>query len=254
MDFFSNDGRRIETVADWRDRCGPVSGRRWAEGRSARELAHAWVEGDAEAHVTSLLTRVHEFGGLFLDHAVAEKETRFDDAGGEPRRHDLLVIGRAPRGTVVIGVEGKTDEPFDEPLDAWVTRAHAHNDGSRAPERLDRLTRAFFGATLKSDPLLSPLRYQLLSALAGTLAGAHEHGAARAVLLVHEFATPWSRDDRHRRNAEDLDVFLSRLMPGVEVVRQDHAWIAGPVRVAGDGRWLPERAHVYVARLLTNTR
>jgi hypothetical protein len=56
MDFFSNDGRRLETLADWRDHAGPVSGHQWAEGRSARELARAWIEGDAATQVTSLLT------------------------------------------------------------------------------------------------------------------------------------------------------------------------------------------------------
>jgi Domain of unknown function (DUF6946) len=232
MEFFSNDGRQIETLADWRNHSGPVSGRHWAEGRSARELARAWIEGNAATQVTSLLTSAPAFGGLVLDRGIAEKETRFDDLGGGPRHHDLLVIGRAPSGTVVIGVEGKADEPFDDPLDAWVMRAE---EGSRAPERLDRLTTAFFDTTLDEDPLLAPLRFQLLSALAGTLADAREQGAARAVLLVHEFETPWTNDDQHRRNAEDLKAFLGRLMPGVEHVGEDRAWIAGPHAVAGDG-------------------
>jgi hypothetical protein len=254
MDFFSNDGHRIETVADWRDRGAPVSSREWAEGRSARELARAWVEGHAEAEVTSLLTSVPEFGGLVLDRGITEKETRFDDIAAEPRRHDLLVIGRAPNGTVVIGVEGKADEPFDEPLDAWVTRARALGERSREAERLDRLTSAFFGTTLDEEPLLAPLRYQLVAALAGTLADAREHDATRAVLLVHEFETPWTNDELHRRNAEDLEAFVRRLMPGVERMTDDRAWVAGPYEVAGDGTWLPKATNVYVAKLVTTTR
>jgi hypothetical protein len=117
MDFFSNDGRRLETLADWRDHVGPVSGHQWAEGRSARELARAWIEGDAATQVTSLLTSAPGLGGLVLYRGIAEKETRFDDIRGGPRHQDLLVIGRAASDTVVIGVEGKADEPFDEPLD-----------------------------------------------------------------------------------------------------------------------------------------
>jgi hypothetical protein len=254
MDFFSNDGHRIETLADWRDRGGPVSSRQWAEGRSARELARAWIEGDAASELTSLLTSVPEFGGLVLDRGIAEKETRFDDIPGEPRHHDLLVIGRAPGGTVVIGVEGKADEPFDEPLDAWVARARARSERTRAPERLDRLTTAFFGTTLDAEPLLAPLRYQLVAALAGTLADAREQDATRAVVLVHEFETPWTDDDLHRRNAEDLEAFVRRLMPGVDRGTDDRAWIAGPFAVAGDGTWLPEATDVYVSKLVTSTR
>jgi hypothetical protein len=255
MDFFSNDGRRLETLADWRDHNGPVSSRAWAEGRSARELARAWIERDAAAQVTSLLTwAAPEFGGLVLDWGIAEKETRFDDIRGGPRHHDLLVIGRAPTGTVVIGVEGKADEPFDEPLDAWVIRAQARSERTRAPDRLDRLTSMFFGSTLDEDPLLAPLRYQLLSALAGTLADAREQGAGSAVLLVHEFETPWTRDELHRRNAHDLEAFLGRLMPGAQRVGEERAWIAGPLMFGGDGAWLPEEAHVYVAKLVSSTR
>jgi hypothetical protein len=165
----------------------------------------------------------------------------------------LLVIGRAPSGTVVIGVEGKSDEPFDERLDAWLVRALTHSDGTRAPERLDRLTRAFFGTTLDEDPLLAPLRFQLVSALAGTLADAREMDAAHAVLLVHEFETPWTGDDLHRRNAEDLDAFLGRLMPDVQLVGEERAWIAGPRMLEGDGGWLPAETAVYVAKLMTRT-
>jgi hypothetical protein len=254
MEFFSNDGRRLETLTDWRNHSGSVSSRHWAEGRSARELARAWIEGDATTHLESLLTSAPAFGGLVLDRGIAEKETRFDDIRGGPRHHDLLVIGRAPSGTVVIGVEGKADEPFDDPLDAWVMRAEARSEGSRAPERLDRLTTAFFGTTLDDDPLLAPLRYQLLSALAGTLADAREQDAAHAVLLVHEFQTPWTKDDLHRRNAEDLEAFLGRLMPGVAHAGADRAWIAGPHAVVGDGTWLPDETEVYVAKLVTSTR
>jgi hypothetical protein len=255
MEFFSTDGRRIETLADWRDRGGgPVSTRRWAEGGSGRELARSWIEGTAAARVTALLTAIPAFGGLVLERGIADKETRFDDSGGEPRRHDLLVVGRAPAGTVVIGVDGTSDEGFDEPLDAWVMGARARGDESGAPERLDRLTSAFFGTTLAEDPLLAPVRYRLLAAVAGTLADACEQDATRAVVLVHEFETAWTGDDLHRRNAEALEAFLGRLMPGAERTGGDGGWIAGPVVVSGDGTWLPAQADVYVAKLVTRTR
>jgi hypothetical protein len=254
MEFLSNDGRRLATLADWRDHGGPVSAKQWAEGRSARELAHAWIESDAAEQVTSLLTTVPAFAGLVLDRGIAEKQTRFDDIRGGPGHHDLLVVGAAPSGPVVIGVEGKADEPFDERLDVWVTRAGAAGEESRAPERLDRLTTAFFGTTLDEDPFLAPLRYQLLSGLAGTLADAREQGARQAVLLVHEFETPWTDHELHRRNADDLEAFVGRLMPAAEYAGDGRAWIAGPGVLEGDGTWLPESADVYVAKLVTSTR
>jgi hypothetical protein len=132
-------------------------------------------------------------------------------------------------------------------------RARARSERTRAPERLDRLTTVFFGTTLDEDPLLAPLRYQLLAALAGTLADAREQDAAHAVLLVHEFETPWTDNDLHRRNAEDFEAFLGWLIPGIERT-DDRAWVAGPRRVAGDGTWLPEETEVYIAKLVTSTR
>jgi hypothetical protein len=231
MDLFTTTGRRIETVADWRDPGGPVSGREWAEGRSTRELATAWVEGTAADELTALLSTVPAMDGLLLHDAVAERE------------NDLLVTARSPGGTVVVGVQGKADEPVGEALDTWLTRTRAH-------EELDRLTTAFFATTLDVDPLLATLRHELVAALAGTLAAAREQEAARAVLLVHEFETPWTDDALHRRNAEDLERFLGRLMPGVEPAGHPRAWIAGPALVP----WAGGETETYVAKLVTSTR
>jgi hypothetical protein len=254
MHFVSNDGRPLETLAEWRDHAGPVSPRHWAEGRSARELAIAWLEGDAADRVTALLDGVPALHGVVLERGIAEKETRFDDIPGGSRHHGLLGVGSSPAGPVVVGVEGKADEPFDERLDAWVAGAGARSEDTRAPERLDRLTTAFFGSTLEADPLLATLRYQLLAALAGTLADAREQAARQAVLLVHEFETDWTDDELHRRNRGDLEAFVGRLMPGAELVGDEVFWIAGPRAFIGDGTWFPADVEVYVAKLVTSTR
>src|SRR4051794_28016029 len=246
MDFVSDTGRRLETLADWRDHAGGVAPKQWAEGRSARELARAWLEGDAVERVTALLGRLPELSGLVLDHATAEKITYFDDIPAGPRHHDLLVFGRSPSGPLIIGVEGTADESFGERLDAWMATAQARSDATRAPERLDQLTRGFFGTTLADDPLLLTLRYQLLAALAGTIADAREQQARHAVVLVHEFETEWTDDTKHERNREDLEAFVARLLPGAERAGEDDAWIAGPREIAG--------VDVYVAKLVTSTR
>jgi hypothetical protein len=235
MEFVTSDGRRLETLAHWRDHGGPVSAKAWAEGRSVRELARAWIERDAADRVTALLSAVPAFAGLVLDRGIVDEAD-----------HDLLLVGGAPSGPLLVGVAAKADEPFGERLDVWGTRA--------SPDELDRLTTAFFGTTLEVDPLLAPLRFELLSGLAGTLTDARELGARHAVLLVHEFETPWSDDELHRRNGEELEAFVSRLMPAVERAGDERAWIAGPGVLAGDGTWLPQSAEVYVAKLVTSTR
>ena len=122
---------------------------------------------------------------------------------------------------------------------------------SRAPERLDRLTRAFFGTTPAEDPSLDTLRYQLLSALAGTLADAREFGAATAVLVVHEFVTPLTDPGKQATNAADLDAFLSRWGDVPRAATRDGAWLAGPFTVPGN-RHLPGDVPVYVGKLRTH--
>ena len=147
-----------------------------------------------------------------LDRGTGEKRTRFDDIPQGPRNHDLLVIGTAATGRIVVGVEGKTDETFGETLATY--RDKERSERSRAPERLERLTRLFFGTTLIDDPSLEPMRYQLCSALAGTLADAKTEDAAAAVLLVHEFRTAATADRLHEENDAVLDAFVRRLPNG----------------------------------------
>ena len=142
---------------------------------------------------------------------------------------------------MVIGVEGKADESFDLALDAWLARAQAGSPATQAPERLDRLTRAFFGTTLAEDPLLGTLRYQLLSALAGTLADAREQGAATAVLLVHEFDTDKTTEKLHARNAADLEAFVGRLMPGAARDGDEHGWALDRTRSRATASGCPTR-------------
>src|SRR3954447_1623378 len=253
MEFFNTRGRPLRTILDWQSLAPPAAKHHWAVGRSALELAHDWLEGDAVARATALLGSRPELAGLTLRDAIVEKLTRFDDIRGGPRHHDLLVNASTPGGEVIVGVEGKADETFDLTLRDYVDNARRRRpDTTRAPERLDRLTTMFFGATLDDDPGLGTLRYQLLSALAGTLADAKLEAASHAVLLVHEFVTDRTRDALHRANAAALSAFLERL--GAEPAGEADAWITGPVVVRGDGQWLPAELPVFVAKLVTRRR
>jgi hypothetical protein len=45
----SRRGRPIASLDDWRDYAGPASKRHWKDGRSAKELAKAWMTGEGQA-------------------------------------------------------------------------------------------------------------------------------------------------------------------------------------------------------------
>ena len=258
MRIINREGLAITSVAEWEKLGKPASETHWKEGRSAFELARAWSEGDAAQRVAELLSLRPELAGLQLLDAVAEKKTQFDDNPRGPRNHDLLVHASTDGGPLVIGVEGKADEPFDLPLAEWRQKALERSPSSGAPARLDNLTRHFFNAILDTDdaqPPLAGLGYQLLSALAGTLADAQSDSAHQAVLLIHEFVTDDTEDLKHRVNAEVLEAFLIRLgLEPSEVARSSDGWISDFVDVRGDGTWMPEASRVAVAKLVTNRR
>jgi hypothetical protein len=100
----------------------PASAHHWREYRSAYELAHAWIEGDAAEQLRSLLALAAPLADVSLQRAIAERKTAFDDIPRGPRNHDLLVLGRTGAGPVVVGVEAKADESFDLDLAGYRPR------------------------------------------------------------------------------------------------------------------------------------
>jgi hypothetical protein len=243
-------GEPIVTLADWHRLAPPTSPHHWREYRSAYELAHAWTEGDGAKRLSAVLQVREELAGLRLERGIAERKSWFDDIPGRPRQHDLLLNGTMNAGRLVVGLEAKADEPFDLNLAEYRANARRRSAGTRAPERLDRLTSAFFGVTLHDDPTLGPLRYQVLAALAGTLVECPHIGATVGVLAVHEFVTPETDAAKRRRNASDLDAFVARLGPAPRVAGPDGGWVAGPFVVPGN-RFLPNDVPLYVAKVIS---
>lgn len=256
--FYNRDGEEITSLDEWGRLGKPAADSHWKPGSSAYELAAQWIERDAEQRVTELLSLRRELAGVELLEGIAEKQTRFDDIQRGPRNHDLLVRAMTTAGPLVVAVEGKADEAFDHPLWRWRQRALRRSPHSEAPRRVDRLTALFFGTTIDKDlghPPLGCLGYQLLSALAGSLADAREAGATHAVLLVHEFVTSETDDSKHAANAHALEDFVIRLAGGaIDRADTPDGWISEPIPIRGDGTWLPDSLPVLIAKLLTNRR
>jgi hypothetical protein len=253
MRFVSDRGDEIDSLETWERVAGPVSEVGWKAGRSASELAKDWFHGHGPRRAARLLGLHPDLGEVTFELGTAEKRTRFDEIPHGPRNHDLLVTGAADAGRIVVGVEGKADEPFGESLAAY--RDTKRSERSLAPQRLERLTRMLFGTTVADDPTLETIRYQLCSAVAGTLADAKTEGAEAAVLLVHELQTAATADRLHADNASALETFVGRLPNGASkrYVAAD-GWIEGPWTLRGDGEWLPSAMPTYVAKLTTDLR
>ena len=84
--------------------------------------------------------------------------------------------------------------------------------------------------------------------------GVHGEGPW-AVLLIHEFVTSKTNDEKHAANAQALDGFIT-LLAGGELPRtgSEDAWIAGPLTVAGDGEHLAASTDIFVGKLVTRRR
>jgi len=211
------NGSAIASIADWERLAPPKAKGHWVKGRSALELARAWCEKGVvamPAAIYELLESRSETIGLEIDVVIPENRIVFDSRGGEPRNADLAFLGRRADTMVAVTIEAKTDESFG----ATVAQAMAaalerlvQNPRSQGVNRICDLARALVAVRRDGQPSLGGLRYQLLTALAGTVAYALEMKASVAVMLIHEFVTPLTTDEKRAKNQEDYVKFLHRL-------------------------------------------
>jgi len=250
-------GVTIATLEDWELRGGPKSADQWVDGRSAKEAARAWIAAAPNKipdEVHSILAGHPAFGLLDSWEAEPEVRLRFDDFAGEARNTDLLVYPK--HGRFVIGVEAKADEPFAELVSETLAAAMERkliNENSNGIRRIEQLARALFGARQGDTPSVGELRYQLLTACAGILCEAERRGCKCALMLVQEFFTDKTRDELHRRNSEDFDLFIKRLSRGHDSFIR-HGEIRGPYLVPGKPLSLSSGVQLYVGKVFRNLR
>jgi hypothetical protein len=243
----SRNGAAIRSVEDWETLAKPASPSHWKDGRSAKELAKAWITGEGQAALKRLLETREETAGLSIETVVAEAQVSFDKYPGGKRNHDLLIRGRCSRGSVVIGLEAKADESFGQTLAEYDRHARAlqeHGQPTNAPERLKDLLDEIAAIPLEKLPTYGDLRYQLFSGIAGTLAAATADDLA--MFVVHEFATELTSPDRREANKQALAQFLCEVTgaaaPG------DDWWLLGPFQVPSK-RW--SQIPLYIGHLTT---
>lgn len=252
------EGRPIRTVQDWREHAPPKSKNHWVEGRSAYELAHAWCGTGVPAlpeALRLLLESREETRGFAPEVAFPEHRISFDSFGGEPRNADLALTGSAAMGRVAITIEAKADEPFGETVSATLAAAierRIENPRSNGVRRVESLAQALFRPKEKGQPRVGDLRYQLLTAVAGTLAFADAQAASIAVLVVHEFVTDSTDATNHLQNGGDYNEFLVRLserrLPEVAGLYLD-----GPFTVPG-GELFPGGRSLFIGKITTDRR
>lgn len=256
----SKNGQPLATLRDWEQHAGPKSPNQWVEGRSAMEVARAWLESGGDKlpdEVLTALTRHVAFGEPRLWNAEPEAKLRFDSFAGEPRNSDIAVHAEDSHGTYLIAVEAKADEPFGETVADTLAAAmdrRLENAQSNGVARVEQLARALLGPRRAADPPLNDIRYQLLTACAGAVCEAAHRGYSRALMLVQEFITTKTSDEKHTCNAADLDTFLKRLSHG-DVTEVPRGEIRGPFVVPGEPLLAANtRVKLFIGKVVRNLR
>jgi len=196
--------KALTSIDDWK----PVVGEKnWVKSRSAYELAHAWgaVTGFPDSVARALSDT--EFAELTVQHGVVEMPVYLDTLKA-PSMTDLMLYCDSPTGgPVVVGVEAKATERFDEPVAKW-----ALTNSQVAPTKAARL--AFLSEGLGIEiSAESPIRYQLLHRTYSVISEARRVAATRGIVLFHSFS------DANAQNWEDFKIFADFL--GVRDVEKE---------------------------------
>lgn len=251
-------GTTITSLHEWETQAGPKKKNQWAEGRSAMESARAWLKGEGKEippEILSALAGHRNFGPIQSWQAEPEAKLWFDNFAGEPRNTDLVVYVKDSHGWFLIAIEAKADETFGETISETFSAAlerYLKNNRSNGITRIKQLSKAMLGLRKKGEPKVGEIRYQLLTACAGALCEAERRGFSRAILLVHEFVTSKTNDDKHLQSAQDLDKFVERISEGL-VTSVQTGRIYGPFVVPGVPL-LATKVELFIGKVSRNLR
>jgi len=257
LQILGGNGDPIDSVATWLNYAPPVKGvAHWVDGHSAKELAKAWCRKghpSVPAELQSLLDASPVTRGVQFSVGLAERVTRLDQYPGGHRNHDLLLVGQqgqSPPATLVIGIEAKASERFDTVVSKKYEEGEErlrNGDASNLCKRVDQLVDALFKNAGSRRVELFSLRYQLLTATAGTIIEAASRGANKAILVVHQFVTAPQQPGVFSDADVDFSDFLGALAEDGDL-RADDGVLYGPFTVPGGGR-IPANFEIWLGKL-----
>lgn len=242
MKILSESNQLVQTLEDWQKYCPPAKAIHWKDARSAKETAKAWLYSPPVEFLSM-------FGStISVTEIYPEHKTKFDDNGGNVRNHDLLVLGKDLDGNkMVTCVESKVDEPFGDILSTRITKAESElkkNPNSRVLLRIADLRNALFGAEEEKQ---LELRYQLLTAAAGTMAEGTKQGVKKVFFVVQTLLSANMDSKQHRTNQRDLDIFVEQISKGrFNVIHNGD--ILGPILVKGN-KYINSNVELYIGKI-----
>ena len=246
----NKNGKYIRSVKSW-FRFAPPKRKEfhWKDGRSAKELAKAWLK-TGKPSMPKDIAKLFESHPLttnfFPELGIPEFVTRLDNFKGEHRNHDLILIGYSGNNKIFVSVEAKADETFGDEI----SKKGSTNPKTKIYERIDLLCRAIFGRPL--DHHIGKLRYQLLTGVAGTLIEAKKRKADYAVFVVHEFLSSGVDLVKVSQNNEDFDSFFRHLSG-----KKDIRFYSGKLHEIGyvnGGKFVPNKIPLLIGKVSTKLK
>lgn len=234
----------ILSLEEWFLKCPPQGKtKHWKKGRSAVETAKHWL------HVIPREFRdILRCINLEYELCFPELVTYFDKYHGNGRNHDLFIIAKDKIDQkTAISIESKVDESFGKTIRAClseVERKKNLGESTNADARIAELKRAIFPNV--KQKVFELLRYQLLTAVAGTLVEAKIQGAQKAVFLVQTFLSPKMNSKLHCQNQRDLDFFMEIISNGELKIIHDGD-LYGPFRFAGN-EYIPNDVELWIGK------
>ena len=199
--ILKNNG--IFNVESWFQIAPPMGGeRQWKDGRSAKELAryittsYPYIPQEIERILSCFVDEHAQFDW------AAEYVTEFQPFGlgiGEGRNHDAFMYN----GDIVVGIEGKADEPFGSQLIGEALETASDNK----KQRINGMIHMLFGDAPENH---KHLRYQLVTASVATLLESKKRQVQKALLLVIVFKKDGCyREKNIAQNNADIQRFLT---------------------------------------------
>lgn len=171
MKIVDYHGREISTLEEWERHFN--SSKHWKKGRSAYSLADFILNRNGAAYLEYRVSSVLSEEVIF-ERTTPEYLAKFDSYRS-PSHLDLGIFGKVgPGNSLFVGVEAKVDEPFGQTVSKRYRNAlqkRRAGEKTNAPERVKKLLSRYFLEPAPPDASkFSDVRYQLLTASAGTVA------------------------------------------------------------------------------------
>jgi hypothetical protein len=243
-DLVLND--QIGSLNEWFYKCPPKGKEiQWKDGKSAKETAKHWV-----------YTIPQPFKDILKDenfkYKICSPEyiTSFDPYTGGKRNHDLLIVAEnKKKELIIISIESKVDEEFDKTISQKIEEGNeilTKNTNSKLLNRIEELRKTLFSEV--NDNQLE-LRYQLLTAVAGTIAEAKKQNAKKCFLLIQTFKSDEINVTKYNKNQEDLNKFIKKFSKEKYSKILDKELI-GPFNIYEDTKYLSKDIELWIGKYI----